>query len=56
MLFSFLVGIFIVIIWKPLCKNDECIKHELPNVTEINASTYQLGDKCYQFRVNSVSG
>ena len=55
MLFSFLLGIFIVIIWKPVCKNDDCIKHELPDVNEINNSTYQIGNKCYQFRTNSVS-
>ena len=54
-LFSFLVGIFIVIIWKPVCKNDDCIKHELPNVNEVNTSTYQIGSTCYQFRIHSVS-
>jgi hypothetical protein len=55
MLFSFLLGIFIVIIWRPVCNNDDCIKHELPDVNEINSSTYQIGNKCYQFRTNSVS-
>jgi hypothetical protein len=56
MFFSFLIGIFIVIIWKPVCKDDTCIKHELPNVNEINSSTYQIANKCYQFRTNPVSG
>lgn len=54
--FSFLIGIFIVIIWRPLCKDDDCIKHELPNINEINSSTYQISDKCYQFRTNPISG
>jgi len=49
-LFSFLLGIFIVIIWRPVCKNDDCIKHVLPDMKEINSSTYQLGSKCYQFK------
>jgi hypothetical protein len=49
-LFSFLLGIFAVIIWRPVCNDDTCIKHKLPNLDEINKSTYQIGSKCYQFR------
>ena len=53
--FSFLLGIFIVIVWKPTCKDDECIAHELPNLNEINSSTYQIGTKCYQFKTIPVN-
>jgi len=55
MLFSFLLGIFVVIIWRPNCEKGDCIKRELPNLNEINNSTYQIGTKCYQFRTNIVS-
>lgn len=54
LLFSFLLGIFIVIIWRPVCSNEDCIKHELPNLEEINSSTYQIGSKCYQFKTIPV--
>lgn len=50
MLFSFLIGVFIVIIFRPVCDDDNCIVHNLPNVNEINMTTYQLGSKCYQFK------
>jgi hypothetical protein len=55
MLFSFLLGIFVVIIWRPVCEKEDCIKRELPNLNEINNSTYQIGTKCYQFRTNILS-
>jgi len=50
MLFSFLIGVFIVIIFRPVCDGDDCTVHNLPNVNEINTTTYQLGSKCYQFK------
>jgi hypothetical protein len=55
MLFSFLLGIFIVIVWKPSCKDNDCIKFELPDTNLINSSTYQISSKCYQFKTNPVS-
>jgi hypothetical protein len=54
-LFSFLIGIFIVIVWRPVCEKGDCIKHELPNLEEINSSTYQISSKCYQFRTNPIN-
>jgi hypothetical protein len=50
MLFSFLIGIFIIIIFKKSCQGDDCIEHQNPNVDDINKSTFQIGTKCYQFR------
>lgn len=54
-IFSFLIGIFVVIIWRPSCKDNECIKYEVPDLNEINNSTYQIGTKCYQFKTTTVS-
>ena len=54
MFFSFLVGIFIIIVFKKACKGDDCIEHTNPNNEEINKSTYQIGSKCYQFRSTFV--
>ena len=53
-LFSFLIGVFIVIIWRPTCKDDDCLSHKNPKLDEINSSTYQIGSKCYQFRTIAV--
>ena len=53
-LFSFLLGVFIVIIWRPVCNDDSCIKHKNANLDEINKSTYQIGSKCYQFKSSTV--
>lgn len=50
MLFSFLVGVFIILILRPICKGDDCINYVTPEVKEIESSTYQLGSKCYQFK------
>jgi hypothetical protein len=35
-LFSFLLGLFIVLIIRPSCKDDSCIKHMNPNSQEIS--------------------
>ena len=52
--FSFLLGLFIVLVVRPSCKNESCIKHINPSSQDISASTYQLGSKCYQFKYESV--
>jgi hypothetical protein len=54
MFFSFLLGIFVVIVFKKTCKGDDCIEHKNPNIDEINKLTYQIGSKCYQFRSQSI--
>jgi hypothetical protein len=53
--FSFLLGLFIVLVVRPSCKNESCIKHINPSSQDISASTYQLGSKCYQFKYESVA-
>lgn len=53
-LFSFLVGLGMMALLRPICKGDECLIQKAPNVNEITTSTYQLGSKCYQFRTEPV--
>jgi len=53
-LFYFLIGIFIIIIFKKKCIGDDCVEHHNPNIDEINKTTYQIGSKCYQFRSTTV--
>ena len=54
-LFSFLLGLFVVLVVRPSCKDESCIKHKNPSSQDISASTYQLGSKCYQFKYTSVA-
>lgn len=53
--FNFLIGVFLVIVLRPTCKDDSCITHVNPDINEINMSTYHLGSSCYQFRTNVVT-
>ena len=54
MVFSFLVGLFIVIIFKQRCVGDDCYNYTIPDSKEISSNTYMLKDKCYQFTPEAV--
>ena len=47
--FSFLIGLFVIIVCRPICKGDDCLIHILPDMKEISSSSYQLGSKCFIF-------
>jgi hypothetical protein len=49
-LFSFILGLGLMSLLRPLCHGPECIVQKAPPVDEVNKTTYQLGSKCYQFR------
>lgn len=53
-LFSFLLGLGIMALLRPICKGDSCLIQKAPDVQEITSSTYQLGSKCYQFKTEPV--
>lgn len=53
-LFSFLMGVAIMAIVRPICRGPDCIIMKAPNASEINSSTYQIGSKCYQFRSEAI--
>jgi hypothetical protein len=52
--FSFIIGLFLVLILRPTCKDENCIERKNPSVEEITSATYQLGSKCFQFKNSSV--
>jgi len=54
MLFSFLLGVFVILILRPTCKDENCINHINPDIKEIELSTYQIGSKCYQFKASTI--
>jgi hypothetical protein len=53
-IFSFILGLGIMSLFRPLCTGSECAIQKAPPVDEVNKSTYQLGAKCYQFRSTPV--
>ena len=52
--FSGLIGLALVMLFYPKCK-DDCRVMKAPPVEEIRSSTYQLGDRCYKFVAKPTS-
>ena len=52
--FSFVVGLGLMALFKPVCEGDECHIQKAPPYDEVNTSTYQLGSKCYKFEADHV--
>ena len=48
-LFSFLLGVFIIIIFRKICKDKECIDIIMADPNLIKTKTYMVGNKCYNF-------
>jgi hypothetical protein len=53
-IFSFLLGLGLAAILRPACKGDQCITLKAPPIQEIKDATFQVGNKCYQFSVESL--
>lgn len=47
--FSFLLGMFLAIVFRPICKGDTCFKLKAPPIQEIKEHAYKIGDRCYKF-------
>lgn len=47
---SFILGFGIVCLFRASCKGDDCVTHKAPHTDEITKATYQIGQKCYQFK------
>lgn len=54
MVFSFLIGLGLAAILRPACKGDQCLTMKAPPVHEVEKTTYQLGSKCFQFKVENA--
>jgi hypothetical protein len=52
--FSFVIGLGLMALLRPICHGKDCMIQKAPSVEEVNKTTYQLGSKCYQFRSESV--
>jgi hypothetical protein len=47
--FSFLMGVFIILLIRPVCKGDACFNYKAPPMNEIKENAYKIGDTCYKF-------
>jgi hypothetical protein len=52
--FSFMIGLGIMSLFRPLCKGTECQIVKAPPPHEVETTTYKIGAKCYQFKTGSV--
>jgi hypothetical protein len=52
--FSFIVGVGIMAVLKPGCREKDCTAKRGANPEEVTSATYQIGNKCYQFKVRDT--
>lgn len=52
-IFSVLLGVGLAAILRPACKGDQCLTMKAPPVHEVESTTYQLGSRCFQFKVDN---
>jgi hypothetical protein len=47
--FSFLMGVFVILLIRPSCKGESCFRYKSPPMKEIQEHAYKIGDTCYKF-------
>jgi hypothetical protein len=48
-IFSFILGVFIILLARPACKDGKCFGYKAPAVSEIRDHAYKIEDRCYKF-------
>ena len=58
MVFSVILGFGIASLFRPLCSSQggskECRTYRAPDMKDISDHVYRIGNKCYQFRPNTI--
>lgn len=54
-IFSFIIGLGLMSLFKPECHGNECRIQKAPPYEEVKTSTYQLGRECYQFQAEPIT-
>lgn len=49
LIFSFVLGAGIVSLFKSVCRDPNCSDKKAANPEEVLHTTYQIGNKCFQF-------
>lgn len=47
--FSFLMGVFLMLLARPVCKGESCFSYKAPPTKEIREHAYKIDDRCYKF-------
>ena len=47
--FSFLMGVFLCLLARPVCKGDSCYLFKSPPMKDVREHAYKIGDVCYKF-------
>jgi hypothetical protein len=53
-LFSFLLGLGIICIIRPMCKGDNCNVFKAPKIKEFDGNVYMISRDCYEFKPEIV--
>lgn len=54
-LFSFVLGIGIICVFRPICKGEDCEKNKPPKESDFDKFVYRMGGKCYEFKTDVVT-
>ena len=54
MFFSFILGLGLMALLRPVCTGDSCVLQKAPPANEVKGSTYQIGKQCYKFETYTV--
>ncbi len=52
--FSILMGVFIILLARPICKGETCFNYKAPPVKDITSHAYKIGDVCYKFAPKDI--
>jgi hypothetical protein len=52
--FSFILGLGLVSIIRPVCKGAECDSVKAPNPADWNGKVYEMASKCYEYTIKTV--
>lgn len=53
--FSFILGLGIVCLMRPMCSGSECNRDKAPNDKDFDNMVYRFGGKCYEFKHATVA-
>jgi hypothetical protein len=53
-IFSFIIGLGVAAMFRPMCKGPECLIIRGPPIQEIRDAVYQFGSKCVEFKTKPI--
>lgn len=53
--FSFILGIGIICLFRPICTGNECNVNKAPEDKDFDKYVYRIGGKCYAFKTEIIA-